>query len=200
MTRLRITRQDGLSMIEVLVTVTILSIGLLGTAALQIQSKRANLGSVERSLASMMIHDMFERMRANPGMYEEYLTQLAASQNVGQGSLSEPGQDCSSLEPCTPQQLAQYDVWQWEQLLIGSTEVSGAANTGGLVLPLACMTGPAGGGDGVYSIAINWRGHSEFTDGGLPDPCNANSTGRYDGDEGTGTLRRLVVVDSYLSE
>lgn len=185
-------------MIEVLVAVTILSIGLLGTAALQIQSKRANLGSVERTLASMLVNDMFERMRANPTQFNTYLTELAASQNVGQTGGAEPTTCVDSA--CTPTQLAQWDVWDWEQLLIGSSEVSGSVNTGGLVLPLACMIGPAGGGEGLYTIAVNWRGHAEFTDGAAADPCNANASGRYDGDQGTGTLRRVVIVSSYLNE
>lgn len=185
-------------MIEVLVAVTILSIGLLGTAALQIQSKRANLGSVERTLASMLVNDMFERMRANPSQFGTYLAELDASQNVGESGGTEPTSCVDNT--CTPTQLAQWDVWNWEQSLIGASEVAGGVNTGGLVLPLACLTGPAGGGEGLYTIAINWRGHSEITDGGAADPCNANASGRYDGDEGTGTLRRAVIVSSYLHE
>lgn len=200
MNRLPITRQGGLSMIEVLVAVAILSIGLLGTAALQVQSKRANLGSVERTLASMLIHDMFERMRANPDAYDTYLTQLDASNDIGTGALSSPSPTCTSGSRCDdPAELAEYDAWQWEQLLMGATETSNSVNTGGLVLPVACMTGPAGGGEGLYTITINWRGHAEFTDT-LDDPCGANGTGRYNGDAGTGTLRRMVSVSSYLDE
>lgn len=186
-------------MIEVMAALVILSIGLLGTAALQMQSKRANLGSVERTLASMLVNDMFERMRANPSVLSVYLTQLDSAQQVGKGALSEPEQGCSTSNPCTPAQLAEWDVWDWERLLIGATEVSDEADTGGLVLPLACMTGPAGGGEGVYTLAIAWRGHSEFA--GLASVNNCGlGTGRYDSAEGVDTLRRMIVVSSYLSE
>lgn len=192
-------QQDGLSMIEVLVAITILSIGLLGTAALQVQSKRANLGSVERTLASMLVKDMFERMRANPSQLGTYLTELDASRDVGESADTEPRR-CID-QNCTPNQLAVWDVWDWEQRLIGASEMSGTANTGGLVLPLACMTGPAGGGAGLYEIQINWRGHSELADGASPDdPCGANASGRYDGDTGTATLRRVISVSSYLDD
>lgn len=190
-------KQTGLSMIEVLVAIAILSIGLLGTAALQVQSKRANLGSVERTLASMLVNDMFERMRANAGQLEVYLTEMDDSQQVGYSSGTAPA-NCVD-NSCTSEVLATWDVWNWEQALIGATEVSGAANTGGLVLPVACMEGPAGGGEGLYTIYVNWRGHSEFTD--VPDdPCNVDGTGRYDGDEGAGTLRRMVEVSSYFND
>ncbi|HSH42817.1 MAG TPA: type IV pilus modification protein PilV [Arenicellales bacterium] len=194
----QIHTQQGLSMIEVLVAITILSVGLLGTAALQIQSKRTNLGSVERTFASMLVHDMFERMRANPSQRRVYLAELDKSNYVGQAGGSAPG-NCIDNQ-CTPAQMARWDVWDWEQSLIGAREVSGSANTGGLVLPLACMTGPAGGGEGLYTIAVNWRGRSEIADGGAADPCDADASGRYDGDEGTGTLRRTIVVSSYLND
>ena len=147
----------------------------------------------------MLVNDMFERMRANPGAFNAYLTQLDASQEVGKGNLSEPEQGCTASEPCTPAQLAALDVWEWERLLVGATEVSGAASTGGLVLPLACMTGPAGGGDGVYTLAIVWRGHSELAGAASGNGCGLGS-GRYDGEQGTDTLRRITVVSSYLYE
>lgn len=188
--------QGGLSMIEVLVAVAILSVGLLGTASLQMQSKRANLGSVERTLASVLVNDVFERMRANPGRLGVYLAELDASQNVGVSSGTAPTPDCEATA-CTPTELALRDIWEWERLLIGATEDSGGDNTGGLVLPLACMTGPAGGGAGVYTLAIAWRGHSEFSGGASPSSCGLGS-GRYDGESGSDTLRRIIVVSSYL--
>lgn len=193
--------QKGLSLLEVLVAVVILSIGLLGTAALQIQSKRSNLGSIERTLASMLVNDMFERMRANPDSYGIYLTELDASKLVGKGGGTAPTPDCKTASTeCAPTQLAQRDVWEWEQLLIGATEVSGTANTGGLVLPRACLTGPAGGGgEGSYTLAIVWRGQSEFTGATSPNNCGLGS-GLYDGDSGADTLRRIIVVNSYLDD
>lgn len=187
-------------MIEVLVAVTVLSVGILGTAALQMQSKRANLGAVERTLASMMVNDMFERMRANPGTLNIYLGELAEANEVGTGGNTPPSDDCETeTANCSPAQLAQWDVWQWEQLLLGATEQSGAADTGGLVLPLACLTGPAGGVEGEYTLAIAWRGHSEFIGAASPNNCGLGS-GRYDGPGGADTLRRIMVVSSFLND
>jgi len=189
----------GVSMIEVLVALAILSVGLLGTAALQIQSKRANLGAVERTLASMLVNDMFERMRSNPGMLDVYRAELDASQQVGKTGGTEPSPDCET-NACSPGELAQHDVWEWEQSLLGASEQASGVNTGGLVLPMACMTGPTDGSSGLYAIAINWRGHAEITDANTQDPCNLSGlgTGRYDGDGGADTLRRVIVVSSFL--
>lgn len=191
-------KQKGLSMIEVLVAVTILAIGLLGTAALQLQSKRANLGSVERTLASTLVNDMFERMRANPTRFGVYLAQLDPTKKVGESIGVAPTPDCKTTA-CTPTELAKRDVWEWGRLLIGATEVEGTNDTGGLVLPLACLTGPAGGGEGFYTLAIAWRGSSEFKGAASPNNCGLGS-GRYDGDSGANTLRRIIVVSSYLHD
>lgn len=186
-------------MIEVLVALAILSVGLLGTAALQIQSKRANLGAVERTLASMLVNDMFERMRSNPEMFGAYRANLDTAKQVGKTSSTEPSPDCQA-NACSPAELARHDVWEWEQSLIGASEQASGVNTGGLVLPLACMTGPTDGASGLYTVAINWRGHAAITNSSTPDPCNLSGlgTGRYDGDAGADTLRRVTVVSSYL--
>lgn len=190
-------------MIEVLVAVAVLSIGLLGTAALQVQSKRASLGSVQRTLASMLVNDLFERMRANPTAFDVYLNEMNPDLDVGESVGTEPTPVCDGPgagNACDPDELAEHDVWEWERLMIGVTEVAGTANTGGLVLPLACMTGPAGGGAGTYTISINWRGHSEFTGAPPLDECGVSADSRYEGEEGTDTLRRVVEVSSYLND
>lgn len=196
-------KQQGLSLIEVLVALAVLSVGLLGTAALQVQAKRSNLSAVERTTASMLVHDLFERMRANPSMFATYRAAVDATQEVGKAGGTEPNPNCSSsTSECSPAELAQYDVWEWEQALLGAAEQSTnggvTENTGGLVLPFACMTGPTDGSTGFYTVIVNWRGHAEFTDMDA-DPCGTDGSGRYDGDLGNGTLRRSVEITGYLN-
>lgn len=58
-------RQAGLSLIEVLVAVVLLSIGLLGLAGLQASGMRVGQSSIHRSLAAQLAQDMIERLRAN---------------------------------------------------------------------------------------------------------------------------------------
>jgi len=57
--------QQGLSLIESLVTLIILSIGLLGVASLQANSLRVNHGSLIRTQAIILTEDIIDRMRAN---------------------------------------------------------------------------------------------------------------------------------------
>lgn len=63
--RQRLRRQGGFSMIEVLVTVLILAIGLLGLAGLQSTSLRSNHSAYLRSQATVLAYDIVDRLRAN---------------------------------------------------------------------------------------------------------------------------------------
>lgn len=57
--------QRGATLIETLVALLVLSIGLLGVAGLQMQALRGNHGAHLRSQATMLAHDIADRMRAN---------------------------------------------------------------------------------------------------------------------------------------
>jgi type IV pilus assembly protein PilV len=57
--------QKGFSLIEVLVTLLITSVGLLGLAALQVKSLQFNHGAYLRSQANILAYDIADRMRLN---------------------------------------------------------------------------------------------------------------------------------------
>ncbi len=59
-------RQQGFSLIEVLVAMIVLSLGLLGLAALQINSLKFNQVAHLRSQASTLAYQMLDSMRASP--------------------------------------------------------------------------------------------------------------------------------------
>ena len=61
----RLRKQRGFSMIEVLVTVLILAIGLLGLAGLQSTALRSNHSALLRSQATVLAYDIADRIRAN---------------------------------------------------------------------------------------------------------------------------------------
>jgi type IV pilus assembly protein PilV len=58
-------KQAGMTLVEVLVAVVLISVGLLGVAALQLTSLRGNQDSYARSQAAVLAGDIIERMRAN---------------------------------------------------------------------------------------------------------------------------------------
>jgi type IV pilus assembly protein PilV len=59
------TRQKGFTLIETLVALVVLSIGLLGVAALQLTALQNSGSAVFRSQATFLIYDIADRMRAN---------------------------------------------------------------------------------------------------------------------------------------
>ena len=59
--------QSGLGMIEILVALLILSIGLLGLAAMQVTSTKMTSLSQQKTQAMILADDMVERVRANRG-------------------------------------------------------------------------------------------------------------------------------------
>jgi len=58
-------RQNGSSLIEVLVTMIIVSLGLLGQAGLVAMSSKANNSAFMRSQATLLTYDILERLRLN---------------------------------------------------------------------------------------------------------------------------------------
>jgi type IV pilus assembly protein PilV len=58
--------QSGFSLLEVLIALLVLSIGLLGLAALQTTGLRSNEMASMRTTATQLAYDISDRMRANP--------------------------------------------------------------------------------------------------------------------------------------
>jgi len=101
-----INTQYGSSMIEVVVTMFILSVGLLGVAGLQSTGLRQTASSQMAVQAQILGQDLAEMIIAfddkAEGIYE-----LAAVPSTR-------GTDCMTVL-CTGAQLAQYNVWTWAQ-------------------------------------------------------------------------------------
>lgn len=58
-------RQRGFSLIEILVTIVVVALGLLGFAGLQAYSLKSNRTALQRSYATMMAYDIADCMRVN---------------------------------------------------------------------------------------------------------------------------------------
>lgn len=58
-------RQSGLTLLEVMITVVILSLGLLGLAGLQLTGLKNNRDAYNSAVAAQIMQDMAERVRAD---------------------------------------------------------------------------------------------------------------------------------------
>jgi len=184
--------QTGVSLIEVLVTTVVLSIGVLGVAGLGAFAKRSTFEAVQRSVATELGYALLEEMRMNKRALGTYL----AAGALGGGSLgAEPAPDCDAVgADCTSVEFAAHSLWLWERVIDSGLEANAGTETGGLLSPTACIAGPVGGTAGVYTVTVVWRGVSETTtDNGLTN-CG-DGTGLYGAGE---EFRRVVIVQSYM--
>ena len=97
-------RQSGFTLIEVLVSVIILSIGLVGVAGLQAISLKNNQSSFMRSQATALAYDMADRMRANV---------LSATTGLYDPTAAATTSGCASTSGCSEQQMAENDLAEW---------------------------------------------------------------------------------------
>jgi len=183
--------QRGFTLLEVMIAVLIFGIGLLAVAGLQSVSKRANYEALQRTTASFLAMDMLERMRVNKRRLNFY---IQGNMQLGGGTRAVPGTLCSSTaDGCDGIDIARADLYLWEQLLDGVAEDLGGNATGGLVDPTACLDGPPGGGTGVYTVAIAWRGVTELTNPAADD-CG-DDTGLYGA---SNEFRRVLVISAFI--
>lgn len=187
--------QYGYLLVEVMVAMVIILLGVIGIAKVQHTSKSANAQAVQRTIASTLSDNLIERIRSNTAGIGTYFP--SDSTVILKGNTTAPGQTCVAGSMCDPAQLAAFDIWEWEQNLIGVLETASGTNTGGLVDPIVCLRRPPGGGDGIYHIAIAWRGQSRIEQIAIAENANAStcgtlaSDGAYDESGNDNVFRRV---------
>lgn len=182
--------QSGFSLLEVLISLVVFSLGLLAVAGLQTISKQSNYESIQRTIAAQIATGLLEDIRTNGGGIDIY----TGSGDIGGSSRgAQPAPNCSAGSECNPVQKATFDLWFWEQSLDGTLETTGGTGAGGLVLPTLCVTGPVGGGAGIYRVTVVWRGSASLVSQG------ANACGTGTGNYGVqNALRRIVQIPTYI--
>ena len=112
------SRQAGASLLEVLVSVVLLSIGVLGATKMQLQALQSNRSSLARVEAVQLANDLVSRIEANSGVdYDPVAT--------GANPASAVDRD---INACTPTQLALYDITRW-QCSVNSLDTDGNSHT-----------------------------------------------------------------------
>jgi type IV pilus assembly protein PilV len=107
---------QGFSLIEVLVALLVLSIGLLGLAALQTTSLQYNTGSYHRTQATFLAYDIIDRMRTNSDVVAN-ADGTGYDQPVSANVSSSTNCDATN---CTSAQLALYDVNRWYNRIVAT--------------------------------------------------------------------------------
>jgi len=140
------TQQSGITLLEVLITLVVIAIGMLGMASLQLGGLRSNHDAYYRSQATSIAADLTDRMRSN-------LTAAHDGNYAAQQAPEDPGFDCQDSFPngttCSPTELAAADLYTWYQMLADpASGLPGAAAT------VSCAAGCGAGAP--YTISLTW--------------------------------------------
>jgi type IV pilus assembly protein PilV len=145
-------QQRGFTLIEVLVSFVVLTVGLLGVAGLQMTGMRSVQGSVYRYEAARLGEELTDRMRANlSGVRDGGYLSSDVKTDVGSITV------CSSA--CTPTQLAENDLKAWYTELDEALQISDSESTA--KAKISCSDG-ACAEDAIVTITIDWRERADL--------------------------------------
>lgn len=183
------TSQRGFSLLEVIITMAILAVGLLGLAGLQARAINAEAESFSRAQAMMLANAMADRMNAN---LAEVKTSTAAATGYNQQSgggvkvvfgTGYTGTICSS-----PTTTVARDLCDWDQALKGVVGDSGAV--GGMAEARACVFST--GASNEFQIDVVWQSRDIGT---VPSGNDCGSTAITSRRSGVTRIIRLAVLD-----
>ncbi|WP_232463671.1 type IV pilus modification protein PilV [Methylovulum psychrotolerans] len=141
----------GFTLIEVLVTMLLLSGGMLGFAALQGVSLKNNQKALQHSIATQLAYDLADRMRANHDPSGSPLAgpvyaSLSPANAVQQPACIPMG---AGTAGCPRDIMAQNDLFEWYQSATLNTQLPG-------VIASVVNAGATATGSTMYTITINW--------------------------------------------
>lgn len=127
----------GVGLIEVLISLLIMSIAALGTVTLMMKGLRISNNTYMETQAVLLVNDMAERIRANS-------VGVATGQYNNMTTANLPTDPSCILSNCTPNQIAKTDLIEWHNKLVEE-------------LPSAVGTVTGSGAFSVFTITINWE-------------------------------------------
>jgi len=142
-----LSRTHGFTLFEVLIAVLVLSLGLLGLAALQSTGMRSNHSAYHRSQATVLAYDIIDRMRGNKTVAETGGYDLA----LADPPPSLPA-DPNCVTNCSSADLADYDRNNWIQGLSAALPLGDGAVAR---TPVGCGPGP-GLVPCIVTVTVAW--------------------------------------------
>ena len=162
MMRRVITRQGGVTLIEVLVAMFVMAVGVLGIVGLQVVALQNSRTALYRSEATVLASDIMDRIRANPrGDY--------APVDIGDTPPNPP--NCLA-SVCSAAQMANFDLAQWKCSL-GAFDEDGACTELGVTGSLPAGDGSVAEANTLFTVRVQWEDPSALCDQDEenPDVC-----------------------------
>lgn len=132
-------------MIEILITLVIIVVGLLGVMEMQTRLQRSEMEAYQRTQAMFLLNDMAQRLNTNRAYTEEYVT--------GTGSPLGTTFDCSSIGST---ELYEKDKTEWCEALQGASETQNGGSVGTIIGGRGCVESLVAGSE--YRVTVAWQG------------------------------------------
>ena len=145
--------QRGVTLVEAMIALLVISIGLLGIASLQLTAMNQNTSALNHSQAVWIAYNMSDRIRAN-------ITQFANYDGIRTDNSY--AQDCVG-NPCSTAQMVTADAADWITMVQGLP--------GGL--------GMINDNNGVLTVTVMWDDDGSGATGEGCNPANANDMACY---------------------
>lgn len=159
--------QQGTTLLEVLVTLVILAIGLLGLAGLQTHLQASEMEAYQRAQALILLNDMASRIATNRANAASYATAAPTTAPLG-------GTSACPTATGTRQEM---DAGEWCNALEGAGETDTSGKVGAMVGGRGCVEAIAGTTN-EYLVTVAWQGLTPIS---APPTGVACGQGDYDG-------------------
>ncbi|MEA5098213.1 MAG: type IV pilus modification protein PilV [Burkholderiaceae bacterium] len=176
------TKQSGFTLVEVLVSIFVLALGVIGVAGMQLTAMRSGQQSTNQTVAVQLATELADKMRANAvEMKKGDSTAYLFSYNSVADSAPDSVTACYSGTGCSAEQMAAYDIYEWKlrlkaQLPGGRAVVcrdSTPFDSSKGTYTWDCTQPAVSGVNSPMVIKIGWLGKGKNLDG------SENTDGKY---------------------
>lgn len=163
------TKSSGLTLIEILVTMVITSIGLMGLLSLQMQAIRSTQDAGNQSQSIWILNDLSSRIRVNESSSLSYVSANPVSCAAVPATVCSNyfnGAATTTSATCTGAQMAAWDLFE---VACGAPRNASTvrgnpiSDLPGAQLSVACVTPGCGNGDPLR-ITLTWRSRADVTE------------------------------------
>ena len=135
-------------MMEILITIVVLAIGLLGLSKLQMEALRYSHGANLRTQATFLAYDIIDRMRANrtqatsgSDLNFPYVTAVGTTETASSNCVG-------TSASCSASEMADFDLAEWKTSIAAALPIGDGAITRS---------------SGVYTVEIRWTDNRRDT-------------------------------------
>lgn len=161
------THALGFSLIEAMVTLALLSVGLLGVFGLQARAAKLEFDALQRSQALSLAREMHATIRASRAEAVNFASDAVSSQTGDLYVGATASLDCSA-----PATLAAETLCNWGTALAGEREIAGTAAVGAMLGARGCLIRPPAPEVNALAdlyVVVVWQGLDEVA----PLPADA---------------------------